>query len=306
MPTEGNRRRLMPQVYKVLIVPTGEGGKTKSFRTNWLSFWLAFGVLCFLIAALTLVALVYTPLARYVSIPNPELEERYGSQIAETQDHLYSLAKDVLILKEYNVRLRRALGERPASDTLPAARGVALVGSHQIQATRRAGAEPQPPDAYDVTRRTGVFREPEISSFQRGPRVTLAEERQVAFPLLPPTDGFVTQYFDPSRNHFGFDYAGKRGSPVYAPADGYVVFAGWTYEDGNMLIISHGGRYLTVYKHNQSLLKASHATVKRGELVALLGTSGNTSLGPHLHFEVWKDGIPRDPGDYLLTSSTIR
>jgi murein DD-endopeptidase MepM/ murein hydrolase activator NlpD len=263
-------------------------------------------VLCFLVVALTLVALVYTPLAQYVSIPNPELEKRYGVQIAETQEHLYSLAKDVLILKEYNIRLRRALGERPAGDTLPAVHGVALVGGHQIQAKRQAGVEPRQPDAQDVAGRAGGSREPEMSSFQHEPRLTLADERQVAFPLLPPTEGFVTQSFDPARNHFGVDYAGKRGSPVYAPADGYVVFAGWTFEDGNMLIISHGGRYLTVYKHNQSLLKASHATVKRGELIALLGTSGNTSLGPHLHFEVWKDGIPRDPGDYLLTSSTIR
>jgi murein DD-endopeptidase MepM/ murein hydrolase activator NlpD len=306
MPTEANRRGLMPQVYKVLIVPAGEGGKTTSFRANWLSFWLAFCVLCFLIVALTLVALVYTPLARYVSIPNPELEERYGTQIAETQNHLYSLAKDVLILKEYNIRLRRALGERAVGDTSSALRGVALVGGHQVQVTRQAGAEPQQPDAYDVIRRPGGLGEPEIPSFPHEPRVSLVEERQVVFPLLPPTEGFVTQYFDLSRNHFGIDYAGKRGSPVYAPADGYVVFAGWTYEDGNMLIISHGGRYLTVYKHNQSLLKTSHGTVKRGELIALLGTSGNTSLGPHLHFEVWKDGIPRDPGDYLLTSSTIR
>jgi len=67
-----------------------------------------------------------------------------------------------------------------------------------------------------------------------------------------------------------------------------------------MIIIAHGDSYLTVYKHNQSLLKSPTAYVRRGEPIALLGNSGKTSLGPHLHFEIWKDGIPRDPSQYLL------
>jgi murein DD-endopeptidase MepM/ murein hydrolase activator NlpD len=97
------------------------------------------------------------------------------------------------------------------------------------------------------------------------------------------------------------DFAGKQGTPVYAAADGHVILSGWTYDDGNMVILSHGGGYLTVYKHNRSLLIGEHSVVRRGEPIALLGTSGKTSLGPHLHFEVWKDGIPQNPADYLLT-----
>jgi murein DD-endopeptidase MepM/ murein hydrolase activator NlpD len=73
-----------------------------------------------------------------------------------------------------------------------------------------------------------------------------------------------------------------------------------------MLIISHGGGYLTLYKHLQTLLKTGQATVKRGETIALLGSSGKTSLGPHLHFEVWKDGMPHDPNEYLLTPAKIQ
>jgi murein DD-endopeptidase MepM/ murein hydrolase activator NlpD len=70
-----------------------------------------------------------------------------------------------------------------------------------------------------------------------------------------------------------------------------------------MLIVSHGGGYLTVYKHNQSLLAGMQAVVKRGEPIAMLGTSGKTSLGPHLHFEVWKDGRPQDPEGFFFSSS---
>jgi murein DD-endopeptidase MepM/ murein hydrolase activator NlpD len=79
-----------------------------------------------------------------------------------------------------------------------------------------------------------------------------------------------------------------------------VLFAGWTYEDGNMLIIAHGGGYATVYKHNQTLLKNTLNAVKRGEPIALLGSTGITSAGHHLHFEVWRNGVPQDPNDFLL------
>jgi len=68
-----------------------------------------------------------------------------------------------------------------------------------------------------------------------------------------------------------------------------------------MLIIQHSGGYVTVYKHNQVLLRAVQSSVTRGESIALLGSSGKTSLGPHLHFEVWKDGIPQDPSQFMLT-----
>jgi murein DD-endopeptidase MepM/ murein hydrolase activator NlpD len=131
--------------------------------------------------------------------------------------------------------------------------------------------------------------------------VTRAEAPKSRLPLIVPAEGYVTQRFDPENNHFGIDFAGKRGTPVFAAADGSVLFSGWTYDDGNMLIIAHGGGYVTVYKHNQTLLRTSQTRVTRGEPIALLGTSGRTSLGPHLHFEVWKDGIPQDPDQYLLT-----
>jgi murein DD-endopeptidase MepM/ murein hydrolase activator NlpD len=133
--------------------------------------------------------------------------------------------------------------------------------------------------------------------------VTVAGLPHTAFPLLTPVEGFVTQGFDPSRNHFGIDIAAQRGTPVYAPGDGVVLFAGWTYEDGNMLIIAHGGGYLTVYKHNQTLLKNTLNAVKRGEPIALLGSTGKTSAGQHLHFEVWRNGVPQDPEDFLLVPS---
>jgi murein DD-endopeptidase MepM/ murein hydrolase activator NlpD len=135
--------------------------------------------------------------------------------------------------------------------------------------------------------------------------VTSQEGFRAAFPLVLPSEGYVAQGFDPAKKHFGIDYATRRGTPVYAAAEGYVMFSGWTYDDGNMVIVSHGGGYSTVYKHNQSLLVNPRTFVKRGEILGLAGTSGRTSLGPHLHFELWKDGIPVDPGEFLLSQPPI-
>lgn len=297
MPQAGNRRKRSPRRHNVIIVPTDEGGKTRAFRTS--PFLIAVLVLLgFLVSvAFTIAVLVFTPLAIYVPIPNRGLEERYGRQLVEMQNRLSSLADNIVVLTDFNAKLRKALGEGGPRDT-SAARNLPKLRERQDQGPetrplrRAAGAEPDAP-GEDL----GVL---DVNPGAYTTVSTAAGPARTSFPLLTPVDGFVTQGFDPSRNHFGMDIAGRRGTLVHAPGDGIVLFAGWTYDDGNMLIISHGGGYLTVYKHNQSLLKSALSGVRRGEPIALLGSSGVTSLGPHLHFELWKNGIPQDPNDYLL------
>ncbi len=300
MVQEGSRQK-KPHLFNILVVPLGEGGKTRQFRAGWWKLgFIALGVFG-LSVAITLVVLIFTPVAMYVPIPNPGLEHKYGKQIVETQQRLNKLAEDVLLLKDYNLQLRKALGEGEGKDT-GATKSVPL-------SVYRDDREAQP-TSEPIVSRAPVTNEPapsedeaSLDAAETSYNVITTNDSpgHAKFPLLSPADGFVTQGFDPSRGHFGMDFAGKQGTPVFAATDGHVVFAGWTYDDGNMVILSHGGGYLTVYKHNQSLLIGEHAVIRRGEPIALLGTSGKTSLGPHLHFEVWKDGIPQNPADYLLT-----
>ncbi len=114
-------------------------------------------------------------------------------------------------------------------------------------------------------------------------------------PELAPINGLITKKFNSGpRKHYGIDIAGKTGDPVLAPAAGLVVFAGWTPELGNMVVISHADDYITVYGHNDRLNVQERQRVKKGELIALLGETGY-SMGPHLHFEVWHHGIALDP-----------
>ncbi len=299
MPQEGTRRRKSPRLYNVLVVPVGEGGKSRSFRTSRLAMVaLIFLGACAIVVA-TLAALVYTPVALYVPIPNPGLEQKYGRQILDMQQRLNALAEEVVLVRNYNSQVRKALGEDAPRDT-----SAVRTPARGKQADQQESALPPVGLGHAGKGEAAPGPEPvmdeESSPASYASVVAVTGPARTAFPLLTPVAGFVTQGFDPSRNHFGIDIAAQRGTPVYAPGDGVVLFAGWTYEDGNMLIIAHGGGYATVYKHNQTLLKNTLNTVKRGEPIALLGSTGRTSAGQHLHFEVWRNGVPQDPNDFLL------
>ncbi len=298
MPQEGSRRRKKPRQYDIMIVPQGEGARPRSFRASRAKL-VVFTILAFLLSVcITLAVLIFTPVAMYIPIPNPGLEEKYGRQISDMQQQLWALTQEFLLVKDYNQQMRKAMGEGATGDSTTTAKTPLLtsVDEHPAVEEKASNAsvslEGLETPSMDATE---IGYDPTV--------ITVGETSPSSFPLLSPVVGFVTQGFDPEHNHYGIDFAGRRGTPVYAAGDGHVIFAGWTYDDGNMLIISHGGGYLTVYKHNQALLTSAQAVVTRGEPIALLGTSGKTSMGPHLHFEVWKDGLPRDPNKFLLTPS---
>ncbi len=115
-----------------------------------------------------------------------------------------------------------------------------------------------------------------------------------SIPVLAPIHGFISQEFHwPVHN--GVDIVAPEGTPIRASADGMVVFSNWTTRDGFAVMIHHDRGYFTYYKHNQRNLVLPYQYVHQGDVVALLGNSGEKSSGPHLHFEVWKDGHPVDP-----------
>ena len=122
-------------------------------------------------------------------------------------------------------------------------------------------------------------------------------------PSIAPIQGFVTQRSGKpglfiSETHHGIDIVAKEGEPILAAASGVVVYSGWNYEFGNMLILYHGDDYFTHYGHNQQNFKKQLDTVTRGEVIGLVGNTG-VSSGPHLHFEVWQEFVAMDPLIYF-------
>src|SRR3989442_14405985 len=270
--------------YTVVVFKEGATGSTRtfSFSRKGLAISLASAILVLIL--LTLAGIVYTPVGIYLPIRDKEKEKRYGNQILDIQKQVLAISKEMDALRAYNLRLRRALGE-----TLSAPESVAVAS-----AILDSSGPSAPPESAVSNSAAASAAPPEQPS---GSAKTALE-----VPLTMPADGYLTKSFEPGQFHYGIDIAGKPGSGVLAAADGHVLFAGWTYDDGFALMIAHAEGFVTVYKHNQSVLKNIGAQVKRGELIALMGNTGRTSSGTHLHFEVWRDGVPGNPQQYLLTT----
>ena len=294
------RGKKNPRKYNILLVPEGESGRSHSFRVTKLGVILSLLSSLVLIVSIVIVVLVYTPVGAVITIPNPHLEERYINELMYVQDRLNRVTEDVVFMREYNLQMRRALGEE-----VPEADSIDMASLTERREVRRQDISPDDrrlPDE-DFSETYDPMTDYGIMGAGRGP-IRISPTTELTFrPTLPitlPADGYVTRSYDATGGHVGIDIAGKVNTPIASVAPGTVIFSGWTYYDGNMLIISHGNGYFSVYKHNQSNLVRQGAVVRRGETIALLGDTGKQSYGPHLHFELWKDGVPLDPARYLF------
>lgn len=117
--------------------------------------------------------------------------------------------------------------------------------------------------------------------------------------LISPLEGIITSEFDKATDHFAVDIASASNTPVKTCYEGTVIFADWTSETGNIIIVQHENNLLSAYKHNSALLKEVGEFVRSGEAIAIIGNSGENSTGPHLHFELWFEGAPIDPQNFI-------
>lgn len=296
------RSKKPPQKYNILLVPEGNTGTSHSFRVTKLGVFLSLLASLVLIVAIIIVVLIYTPVGSIITIPNPHLEERYVSELVRVQDRLNRVTEDVIFMREYNMQMRRALGE---DDALPETTDMTAMADRQEPRRQEVPPRESPAIDNDELDSYDPFVDYGIMGLTSGPvRIspTVESTFRPTLPITLPADGYVTRRFNASGGHVGIDIAGKVNTPIAAVAEGTVIFSGWTYHDGNMVIISHGGGYFSVYKHNQANIVRQGAVVRRGETIGLLGNTGKQSYGPHLHFELWKDGAPLDPAYYLFDS----
>lgn len=117
--------------------------------------------------------------------------------------------------------------------------------------------------------------------------------------LFKPVDGSLTETYNADKKHFAVDVVAQEGAPVKAVAAGMVIFSEWTSETGYVIIIEHKDDMISVYKHNGSLSKSQGDVVKAGEVIAAVGNTGEFTTGPHLHFELWLNGKPTNPSDFI-------
>lgn len=127
-----------------------------------------------------------------------------------------------------------------------------------------------------------------------------SEETVEKMLFFRPVDGLVTQSFNLDEKHYGVDIVSKDNELIKSTLSGIVVFSSWTPETGNVIAIQHTNNFVSVYKHNSTLLKYQGENVEVGESIAIIGNSGKWSSGPHLHFELWHNNKAVDPENYIL------
>jgi murein DD-endopeptidase MepM/ murein hydrolase activator NlpD len=120
-----------------------------------------------------------------------------------------------------------------------------------------------------------------------------------SFSFFTPLRGIVTSKFEPATRHYGVDIVSVQNEAIKATLDGVVIFTGWTLETGYTVIIQHENDLVSIYKHNSAILKEQGSYVKAGDPIAIIGSSGENSTGPHLHFELWYNGVPVAPTNFI-------
>lgn len=119
--------------------------------------------------------------------------------------------------------------------------------------------------------------------------------------FFSPVKGIISGRYDIRTKHYGTDIVTKPKAIVSAALDGTVIFTGWTMETGYVIQIQHSNNVVTIYKHNESLLRETGDLVRAGEALSVVGDSGELyTSGPHLHFEIWYKGSPLDPEKHIL------
>ncbi len=117
--------------------------------------------------------------------------------------------------------------------------------------------------------------------------------------FFPPVKGMVIASFEQQKAHFGTDILAKEDEPVKAIADGTVILSSWTLESGYIMGIQHPNELISIYKHNSVILKNVGEMVKAGEIISIIGNTGELTSGPHLHFELWYRGNPMNPQQFI-------
>ena len=235
-----------------------------------------------MLCAITYCLIAYTPVRTFIPGYPDARTKRVAIQNAIKVD---SLERVIYRWELYSENLKRAVeGKEPIKiDSI-------------IKASRKDAAEPV--DAAALQKQDSLLREKvkeeeqfEISA--RGRRDLPIE----GLHFFTPLKGVVSQGFDAT--HPYVDITAAEGSAVKATLDGTVIYTGWSEDDGNTIQIQHTDDIVSIYKHNDKLLKKAGDKVKAGTSIAIVGNTGDTSTGTHLHFELWHKGEAVDPSHYI-------
>jgi len=276
-----NIKKKLLHKYRLVVLNEATFEERFSFKLNRLNVFVFSTIFAFFLIAITTVLIAFTPLREY--IPG------YSST---------SLKKQAVNLTFKTDSLQQALSVN--GQYIASIKKVLTGDVKTVDFNRDSILEAAQNDAEGInlspSKRDSILREIVSQEDKYNP---LTANEEVNFVLFPPVKGSISENYNPETKHFAVDIVTTKDSPVKAAADGTVIFADWTTDSGNVIVLIHTNNLISIYKHNASLHKEQGELVKAGEVIATVGNSGELTTGPHLHFELWSDGYPINPTNFI-------
>lgn len=278
---KGRFKQKLTDKYRLVVLNDATFEERFSLKLSRLNVFVLGGVFSIVLIAITAVIIAFTAIKEY--IPGYASSKLKADAIKLTFD-ADSLKQKLAILENYTKALKPILTGTISSEE---------IDSLQVKARQITIDESE----LDASKEDSLFRE-KIDRETRFAILNTAKSN-VKIVFFAPLKGTISQDFEATSKHFAIDIVAETGSPVKAVADGTVIFSGWSAETGYVLLLKHDNDYISVYKHNGNLLKQQGDFVKSGEVIASVGSTGELSTGPHLHFELWKGGYAMNPTNFI-------
>ena len=275
------KRKLLHK-YRLVILNESTFEEKISFKLSRLNVFVTGTLFIIGLIAFTTVLIAFTPLREYIPGYSSTKLKRQATELTYKTDSLVTVLN---YTNKYLDNIRMVLkGD---------------IESNQVSRDSLFEQFKLDPATIDLTPikedsllRAQVALEDKYNLFERNSSST-------SLVLFSPVSGTVSQTYSAEKKHFAVDIVASRDTPVKAVANGTVIFAEWTADTGYVVILEHKDGLISVYKHNGSLNKAQGDIVRAGEVIASVGNTGELTTGPHLHFELWSNGSPVNPLDYI-------
>ncbi|WP_235297560.1 M23 family metallopeptidase [Portibacter marinus] len=258
--------------YRLVVLDDETLQEVSTYKLSLINIYLLISSILLLVGLLIVLIFVFTPIKTLLpGYGDVEANKQFIELTQKTKE----LERDMLAMNEYLERSKKR-----------------LVGASEGEANVRMEESQQSSIPLNLD------PEPELSA-ARKPKKIVNKAKLGQYYLLTPILGQISAEFDPNKKHYGVDILGPKNAAIQAVMDGYVISSDWTLESGNTIAIQHANNIVSFYKHNSSLLKKAGSFVQAGEAIAIIGNSGTLSDGPHLHFELWYNGTPVNPTEFI-------
>lgn len=280
---KGKLKRKLLNKYRLIILNGETFEERLSLRLTRLNVFIGLTLSIILLITLTILLIAFTGLREYIpGYASTELRQRTTLLAYQTD----SLRNVIEMNDRYLSSIRNVLVDDVGTPPV-------LNRDSIFNADRLGNQEVN----LDPSRQDSLLREEVVREDKYNILEMATSKANYAF--FVPVTGPISEGYDIKSNHFGVDIVVAENTPVKAVSDGTVIFAEWTVETGNVIIIEHSYGMISVYKHNTALTKIQGERVRKGEVIATAGSTGDFSTGPHLHFELWNDGQSVDPTDFI-------